>query len=243
MVQDAKEVAVKRIAVGYEYLCRIVMMIAVAHIAWLAHTLLGLVVYGLFPSTAALYGTYRSWLLDVEDRSWTVKRTWITFHRIWVEERNSANLFGWPQALIWVLLIWEYWLVQHNDMGVIGIGVSGALLVLNIFYGLFVLLSWAVRANFDEKPMWVVRTSLSMVVARPLCSLMVVCLFMLTLWAYYTWPGLAVAFGFAVPVFATMMAVYSWGRMPGMDVHVLEPKDAKSSDERSGKRAVNEAGQ
>ena len=30
-------------------------------------------------------------------------------------------------------------------------------------------------------------------------------------------------FGVAVPIFATMMAVYSWGRLPGMDVHVLEP--------------------
>ena len=30
-------------------------------------------------------------------------------------------------------------------------------------------------------------------------------------------------FGVAVLIFATMMAVYSWGRLPGMDVHVLEP--------------------
>lgn len=37
------------------------------------------------------------------------------------------------------------------------------------------------------------------------------------------WPGLMMVFGVAVPIFATMMAVYSWGRLPGMDVHVLEP--------------------
>ena len=121
----------KRFAVGYEFLCRIIMMIVVVNVAFVAHTLLGLIVGGLFPSVAASYATFRSWLLDVDDRSWTVKRTW--------------------------------------------------------------------------------------------SSLMVLLLFLITVWAYYMWPGLMMVFGVAVPIFATMMAVYSWGRLPGMDVHVLEP--------------------
>ena len=43
----------KRFAVGYEFLCRIVMMVVVANVAFLVHTLLGLVVVGFFPSIAA----------------------------------------------------------------------------------------------------------------------------------------------------------------------------------------------
>lgn len=84
-------------------------------------------------------------------------------------------------------------------------------------------MSWAIHVNFAEKLTWVVKTSLSMVIARPLCSLMIALLFLIVVWAYYTWPGLMIAFGIAVPVFAAMMAIYSWGRLPGMDVHVLEP--------------------
>ena len=213
----------KRFAVGYEFLCRIVMMVVVANVAFLVHTLLGLVVVGFFPSIAATYATFRTWLLDVDDRSWSISRTWRTFHQAWLEELGSANLFGWPQLLIWTLLIWEYWFVQHNDLGTVGFAISGALLVINLIYGLFAFLSWAVHVNFDEKAPWVVRTSLSMVIARPLCSLMVLLLFLITVWAYYMWPGLMMVFGVAVPIFATMMAVYSWGRLPGMDVHVLEP--------------------
>ena len=45
----------KRFAVGYEFLCRIVMMVVVANVAFLVHTLLGLVVVGFFPSIAATY--------------------------------------------------------------------------------------------------------------------------------------------------------------------------------------------
>ena len=163
----------KRFAVGYEFLCRIVMMVVVANVAFLVHTLLGLVVVGFFPSIAATYATFRTWLLDVDDRSWSISRTWRTFHQAWLEELGPANKFGWPQFLIWVLLIWEYWFVQNNDLGTTGFAVSGALLLLNVLYGLFVFVSWAIHVNFAEKLTWVVKTSLSMVIARPLCSLMI----------------------------------------------------------------------
>ncbi|OZG68136.1 YesL family protein [Bifidobacterium eulemuris] len=216
----------KRFAAGYEFLCRIIMMIVVVHVAFIVHTVLGLVVAGLFPSIAASASTYRAWLLDVDDRSWTVKRTWLTFHRAWRQELAGANMFGWPQFLVWGLLMWEYWLVQNNDMGVLGVAVSGVLLLLNLIYGLFVFLSWAIRSHYDEGPVWTLRTSLSMVIARPLCSLMVLVLFVITMWAYSTWPGLIMAFGAALPMFAVMMAVYSWGRLPGLDVRELEPTEA-----------------
>ena len=111
----------KRFAVGYEFLCRIVMMVVVANVAFLVHTLLGLVVVGFFPSIAATYATFRTWLLDVDDRSWSISRTWRTFHQAWLEELGPANKFGWPQFLIWALLIWEYWFVQNNDLGTTGL--------------------------------------------------------------------------------------------------------------------------
>ena len=217
----------KRLAVGYEFICRIIMMVAVVNVAFVLHTLLGFVLGGLFPSVAASYSVFRQWLLDVEYRSWTIKRTWTTFHQAWLEEIGAANQLGWPQTIIWLLLIWEYWFVQNNDLGYVGTAVSGVLLVLNVLYGLFVFLSWSVHINFNENLLWTVRTSLVMVVARPLCSFIVLALFLATVWSYYTWPGLMMAFGPAVPIFFTMVAVYSWGKMPGMDVRVIEPLEKK----------------
>ncbi|OZG62049.1 drug resistance transporter EmrB/QacA subfamily [Bifidobacterium lemurum] len=214
----------KRFAVGYEFICRMIMMVVVVHIAFIAHMLMGLVVAGFFPSIAAAYATYRTWLLDVDDRSWTMKQTWSVFHQAWKAELKPANALGYPQFVVWLVLIWEYWLMNWNDLGPVGYGVSGALLVLNVVYGLFVMMSWAVHVNFDERLWWQVRTSFQMVVARPLCSLMLALLLLLVVWAYYTWPGLMVAFGVAAPAFAAMGAIYSFGRLPGMDVHVLEPR-------------------
>lgn len=45
----------RRFALGYEYLCRIVLMLIVCQVAFIVHTIMGLVVGGFFPSIAALY--------------------------------------------------------------------------------------------------------------------------------------------------------------------------------------------
>ena len=87
----------KRFAVGYEFLCRIVMMVVVANVAFLVHTLLGLVVVGFFPSIAATYATFRTWLLDVDDRSWSISRTWRTFHQAWLE----VEVRSWRFSRTW----------------------------------------------------------------------------------------------------------------------------------------------
>lgn len=38
-----------RLAEGYEFVCRVVLTLFIAHIAFLVHTLMGVVVVGFFP--------------------------------------------------------------------------------------------------------------------------------------------------------------------------------------------------
>lgn len=216
-----------RFAQWYEYVCRIIMNVFVVHIAFLVHTLMGAIIIGFFPSISATNNTYRTWLRDVHDREWKAKHTWNIFHKSWKHDLKSANLFGYPQFVIWAFLMWDYYIANNNYMGRTGIAISGILLLLNIVYGIFVFLSWIVRANFNEKPWWIIRYSFSMVVARPLCSLILLLLTGIVMWAYFKWPGLAVVFGFAIPTFAAVITVYSFGRLPGMDIHVLEPRDKR----------------
>ena len=56
-----------------------------------------------------------------------------------------------------------------------------------------------------------------------LCRIIMMIVVVNVAFVAHTLPGLMMVFGVAVLIFATMMAVYSWGRLPGMDVHVLEP--------------------
>lgn len=56
-----------------------------------------------------------------------------------------------------------------------------------------------------------------------LCRIIMMIVVVNVAFVAHTLLGLMMVFGVAVLIFATMMAVYSWGRLSGMDVHVLEP--------------------
>ena len=95
----------------------------------------------------------------------------------------------------------------------------GVLLLIIVVLAVFSSLVWVVRANYEESPVWIVRTTLAMIVARPLCSLLQVGLLILTVLVWVQWPGILMVFGLSLPMFCTAWIVYSFGRLPGMDIH------------------------
>lgn len=212
-----------RIAQMYEFACRVVLLVLVVHIAFLVFSLAGLIILGVFPAFSATIATYRAWVRDVKDRRWSVKQTWKLFFHFWKDDLVWANIVGYPLTLIAVFLFVDYMLVNNNYLGAPTYAVSGILLLLNVVYSLFATLVWVVRANFDEDFFWILKQTLTLVIVRPLCSLMLIIMLLLVLFSYAKWPGLALAFGVSVPLFAVVVVVYSFARLPGMDIHVLEP--------------------
>lgn len=212
----------KKFAQKYEFVCRIIMTIITSHVAFIAHTLLGVVVIGFFPSVSALFATYRTWILDVDDRHWTMKQTWLTFHEAWKSDIRGANLYGYPLAFLLGVWIWEYYLTNWNDLGAIGYAISGVLIVLIVFHFVFLLFLGMLRAHFQQKAGWLISRSLQMVIARPISTVLIVALFLLIVWLDWLWPGLFMAFGISPLIFAVVAVTYSFSRLPGMDIHVLE---------------------
>ena len=54
-----------------------------------------------------------------------------------------------------------------------------------------------------------------MVVARPLCSLMLLAVFFLIGWVCVQWPGVFVGFGLSLTIFSAQAVIYSFGHLPG----------------------------
>ena len=187
---------------------------------------MGLVVAGLFPSVAAAYATWRTWIIS-EDHWWTCKETWTVFHRAWKSEFQQANIAGWPQLLLWLLLIYDYSVVNWHDAGVMGYLSSGVLLVVLVVYGAFSMLFWAIRANFDENIRWCVKMTLQMLLCRPLCTLCLLVGFLMTVLVWLTWPGVLLAFGLSLPVLVAVGCVYFFGRIPGLNVRDTEAWKAR----------------
>lgn len=214
----------------YEKLCRAILTIFVVNVAILVHTLAGLIIVGLFPSLAAANATYRTWLLS-DDRSWTVSQTWKLFHREWKSNLKSSQVLGYLQLVVGILLAYDYWIVNTNARtGMTGVVLSGFLAVLLVVFLLFSVMSWVMASHFDEGLAWIARTSLGMVVARPLCSLMLLCTIFLIGWVCCRWSGVFVGFGFSLLVFAGQAVVYSFGHLSGFSPSKQEEIAAKSGE-------------
>ena len=99
-------------------------------------------------------------------------------------ELKQANLFGWPLAVCWVVLAIDYYMMNWHARGTFDVAVSGVLFVLALVLLAFTMLVWVVRANYDERPLWIVRTTLTMIVARPLCTLLQIGLALLAILAW-----------------------------------------------------------
>lgn len=207
-----------RFSVAYERFCRLLVTIFVVNVAILAHTLMGAVVLGFLPSLAVTCSTFRMWLLS-EDRSICAKEVWKTFHGFWKSEFKRANLFGWPLIVLWAVIIIDCCMMSRHARNSFDIAISGVLLLLIAVLVMFTCLVWVVRANYAERSVWIVRTTLAMIVARPLCSLLQVGLLILTVLVWVQWPGILMVFGLSLPMFCTAWIIYSFGRLPGMDIH------------------------
>lgn len=202
-------------AVGYERLCRMVLMAIVINVAMVVYMLAGAVLAGFFPAVAASYATWRTWLLD-EDRSWTVRRTWSVFRSSWRAELAGANALGWIQSAVWAVLLYDRWVISHNNIGRMGAVVAGLMVVVSVLFAMFTLISWVVFVHFDEPVSWTIRMAAQMIVVRPLCSIAVALLCVLVIGVWSTWPGLLVACGLAIPSGVTVGCVYAFGRLPGL---------------------------
>ncbi|SDN57372.1 Uncharacterized membrane protein YesL [Actinomyces ruminicola] len=208
------------VALGYERLCRVIMLVATINAAFVAHTLAGAVVIGFFPSVGAAFTTYRTWMLD-QDHAWRARRAWQVFHAAWRAELRGANRFGWAQAAVGALLAWDYYLANWNLLGgAVGIGVSGLLLVINAVYAVVALAAWAVRAHAEAPLGWILRAAVA-VVCRARCALSMVVLLGVSAWVWSRWPGVFVAFGPSMVVGVVAASVYTFGGLPGMGVSVL----------------------
>ncbi|CED92351.1 YesL family protein [Actinomyces succiniciruminis] len=230
----------RSVALGYERLCRVIMLVATINAAFVVHTLAGAVVLGFFPSVGAAFTTYRTWLLD-EDHAWRARRAWSTFHTAWRAELRGANRFGWAQAAVGALLAWDYYLANWNLLGgVVGIGVSGLLLVINAGYAVAALAAWAVRAHVEAPLGWTLRAAVA-VACRARCTVSMVVLLGVSAWVWSRWPGVFVAFGPSMVVGVVAAAVYTFGGLPGLEARAMSRRRAASTGAAAGRPATASA--
>lgn len=220
----------RALALGYERLCRGILLVAVVNALIMVHALLGLMLLGLFPAVAAAMTTLRSALLD-EDRTGGVMHTVRLFHGAWRAELGPANRLGWAQLVAGALLAWDYYLVNWNPLGgTLGIAVSGILLLVLAGYAVVCLISWVVHAHVDAGAVPAMRMSALLALTRPLCAVGVAVTAGAVVASWRAWPGVGLAFGPAMLLGAVLLVVAATGRLEGLRIEGLRTERRRPVD-------------
>ena len=118
-------------------------------------------------------------------------------------------MLGWIVAAAWALLVYEYWLLGNNRLGLPGGAAAGAILALMLV--LFVMTSnlWALQAHFAEGPLALLRRSLVLTLGRPVSALLLAAGVLAVAAGYVMLPGLGAVFGVTLAAFLTTQ--FLWG--------------------------------
>jgi uncharacterized membrane protein YesL len=159
------------------------MLLAYVNILWLIFTLLGAVIFGLFPATAAMFAIIRKWLIGKEDVP--VFKTFWNYYR---DEFFKTNALGLIFSVTGLLLYLDFKIIDFHNEVFNRIFLTVMFLFASI-YTVILLYIFPVFVHYDLKLLQYIKNAFLIGIANPIrTALMVLCL----ITAYY---GLKIAPG------------------------------------------------
>jgi len=147
------------------------------NLLWVAFSLLGVIVLGLFPATAAMFSVVRKGMLGEKDIP-----IFKTFWQYYKSEFIQSNLLGYALVVIGAVLYIDLRFFQKSD-GIITLGLSYLFLFLLLVYFTVVLYIFPVFVHYQFKTLEYIKYALIMAIGRPFQTLFMIvgCLLVLTL--------------------------------------------------------------
>lgn len=187
---------------------------------WIVHTLMGGIVLGAYPATAAVFSVLRRDRMEADD--WPGGRhrpsLWREFHDAWRGELVSANVIGLVLTAGWAVVAYDHRLLRAAGSGAVDMAAAPllqwvlwilTLVLLVVSASVFVL-----HAHFAEGPGRILRRAVVLTIARPVLALVCAGILAVCLGLYYLLPGLAVVFGVVTPAAAVVAYVWRSGVLP-----------------------------
>jgi uncharacterized membrane protein YesL len=179
------------------------------HLLWLAWTLRGAVIVGVFPATATVYAVLRRDVLDGDDavRGWRPLRR--SFRDGWRAELGPANRRGYLLLGAWLIVGLSRRAVDLGVLGASGPALAVALAVVTVLLAAMTAHVETLAAHFDDGALRALRRAAVLAVARPGATLVNLLGVGIVVVAYVQVPGLVPVFGVAAP--AWLSTQYLWG--------------------------------
>lgn len=152
-------------------LCEWIMLLAYLNILWILFTLLGAVVFGIFPATAAMFAVIRKWLIGKNDVP-----VFKTFWNNYRAEFFKTNLLGLIFFVTGFILYLDFKIIEFHNEFIHRI----FLIVMFLFTGIYTVILiyiFPVFVHYDLKILQYIKNAFLIGVANPIrTALMILCL-------------------------------------------------------------------
>ena len=126
-------------------LCEWIMRLAYVNLLWFLFTVAGLLVFGFFPATVALFTIIRKWMM----KEWEVP-IWRTFREVYGSEFKRANGLGAILVLVGACIILDA-VYLFSMGGTLSLAVAVPLLIVACLYLVTLLYFFPVYVHYELK--------------------------------------------------------------------------------------------
>lgn len=175
---------------------------AYVNILWMLFSLLGLVLFGFFPATVALFTIIRKWLMGNGD-IFVFKTFWNTYKK----EFLKSNLLGLILVIIGAIFYLDLYFIKENTSSIQNL----LYIPLYMFIFSFLLTSlylFPVYVHYDTKVFQVLKNAFLIMLINPLYNLLMISGVVITYYGLSFIPGLLFFFGGSVIAYSLMWPSY-----------------------------------
>ncbi|WP_160720478.1 YesL family protein [Bacillus sp. USDA818B3_A] len=149
---------------GFYSISEWIMRFAYVNILWISFTLLGLIVFGFFPATIAMFTVIRKWLLKQTDTP-VFKTFWMTYKKEFVK----GNLLGLIIGIIGFLLYSNIRIVEATTVPAFKLlYIPNVIVILIFILTLFYL--FPVLVHFDVRLREAIKNSFILMTLNPIST-------------------------------------------------------------------------
>lgn len=175
---------------------------AFLNLLWIGFSLVGLVVLGFFPSTAAMFSIIRKWLMGETDIP-----VFSTFWSTYKAEFWRSNGLGLIIAIVGGLIVLNL-LVVNNSSGSLFGAIQIPIYLFIFVVGMTALYIFPVFSHFELKVVHIIKNSFLLMLINPLENILMIISLVTVFFVVKYMPGLGFFFGGSLSAAIIMAACY-----------------------------------
>lgn len=207
---------------GFYKLSNWIMRFAYVNVLWIIFSLVGLIIFGFFPATTAMFNVIRKWVQGHDDLP-----IFETFWKTYRKKFLKSNLLGLIIFMIGCILYIDMISLRQSVNGFLQFAYYPLLLMILLFF-LTLLYVFPVFVYYEAKLLQVIKNAFLIMIMSPLITFMMMVSVVIVFYFLQLLPGLSLFFSGSVLAY-----VITWSfHFAFVKIQRLQVENAKESEEQ-----------